>query len=361
MNKINHYKQLDGLRAIAVILVLISHWINIPSLQKVHLGIMGVNLFFVLSGFLISEKLLIEKAQIAENIKSIKSVLSNFYMRRFLRIFPIYYLTIFILFAINWSPSRKYIVYLLTYTTNFISSFSIDVEPLVTFVHTWSLSVEEQYYIIIPILILTIRNTKKLSVIFILTGILSRILFYVFLHEPIFEKAIVFFTTSCFDAFGLGLLLAYLKNSNSNLLQEKLKNNTSVFIVLLLVYSIMLIVLFYNSISFIMVFDRFVFSLISTFMIGLACFDLNPMFIRKFLSNKIMTYIGKISYGVYLYHYFLSKFLGLFFEKIHVENIFTDMNVFFKFIIYFIITILIASASWYLIESPLNKLKKKFA
>ncbi len=74
-----------------------------------------------------------------------------------------------------------------------------------------------------------------------------------------------------------------------------------------------------------------------------------------------MTYIGKISYGIYLYHFFLSKFFGLFFEKIHVENIFTDMNVFFKFIIYFILTILIASISWYFIESPLNKLKKKFA
>lgn len=361
MNKTFHYTQLDGLRAIAVILVLVSHWINIPSLQKVHLGIMGVNLFFVLSGFLISEKLLIEKKQIAENIKSIKSVLSNFYMRRFLRIFPIYYLTIFVLFAINWSPTRKYIVYLLTYTTNFISSFSIDVEPLVTFVHTWSLSVEEQYYIIIPILILTIKHTKKLAFIFILTGVISRVLFYIFLHEPIFEKAIVFFTTSCFDAFGLGLLLAYLKNSDAKLLQNNLKKFTSAFIILLLLYSIMLIVLFYNSTSFIMVMDRFVFSLIATFMIGFACFDLYPMFIQNFLSNKIMTYIGKISYGIYLYHYFLSKFFGLFFDKFHVKNIFTDMNVFLRFIIYFIITILIASASWYLIESPLNKLKKKFA
>ena len=361
MKKLNHYQQLDGLRAIAVLLVLMSHWINLPWLQKIHIGIMGVNLFFALSGFLISEKLLIEKNEIQEDKKTLKGTLFNFYTRRFLRIFPIYYLTVFFFFIINWTPTRTYIVYLLTYTTNFITSFSSSIEPLVTFSHTWSLSVEEQYYIVIPILILTVRNIKWLAISFIFTAILSRIVFYFFLDPPMFDNAINFFTTSCFDSFGLGLLLAYYKYSESDLLKSRLQRSTPIFWLIMIVYLIIVVILFFNRTSFVMVFDRFVFSLISIILIGLSCFELNSKFITLLLSHKWMKYIGKISYGIYLYHFFLQKIIAQCLAAIHVKNVFLDMNVFLKFIIYFILTICVASISWYLIELPLNNLKKRFA
>ncbi|MCD8538994.1 MAG: acyltransferase, partial [Leadbetterella sp.] len=87
-----YIKSLDAIRAFAVILVIISHWVPYASVQKLSLGEVGVNIFFVLSGFLISRNLLAERKQNGESTKAKFKDLKNFVIRRALRIFPIYYL-----------------------------------------------------------------------------------------------------------------------------------------------------------------------------------------------------------------------------------------------------------------------------
>ena len=139
----DHILEIDGLRAIAVLLVL---WIHLPngifgeSLQALRqtlvAGNFGVDLFFVLSGFLITRILLVERE---------KGVPVRYFMtRRFLRIFPIYYLTIFALWPLM---SRFQVASALTYTTNFAHLFTPYRSPME---HAWSLSVEEHFYLLWP-------------------------------------------------------------------------------------------------------------------------------------------------------------------------------------------------------------------
>ena len=90
-----YVKQLDSIRAIAVLLVIVFHWSPKPVLAgaQYNYGHIGVEIFFVLSGFLIT-RILLENRNEAERLYQKKKVLKSFYVRRFLRIFPIYYLTV---------------------------------------------------------------------------------------------------------------------------------------------------------------------------------------------------------------------------------------------------------------------------
>jgi len=88
--KLDFLVNLEGLRAFAVISVMISHWLNASYLFRIPFGHAGVQVFFVLSGFLISRILLNERAKNKELNKSLKT----FYIRRTLRIFPLYYLVL---------------------------------------------------------------------------------------------------------------------------------------------------------------------------------------------------------------------------------------------------------------------------
>src|ERR1044072_9103532 len=99
-----YIKQLDSVRAIAVFLVVVWHWFPRNSfIEKLHAGSLGVDIFFVLSGFLITQILLKYRSNSGGSIKAKTIVLKNFYARRVLRIFPIYYLTIFLTVLLsNW-------------------------------------------------------------------------------------------------------------------------------------------------------------------------------------------------------------------------------------------------------------------
>ncbi len=148
-----HFKQLDGLRFVAVFLVLIIHFATIIGMHF-SAGYYGVELFFVISGFLITTILLKTEEPFGIAYK-------KFIGRRTLRIFPIYYLTIFILFIIGNKYVHEYLIYCLTYTYNYIY-FKV---PVNSISHFWSLGVEEQFYLFWPFLILSLRNNLKLLTI----------------------------------------------------------------------------------------------------------------------------------------------------------------------------------------------------
>src|SRR5687768_2398909 len=137
-----YIKQLDSLRAIAVLLVIITHWFPETNKLNIYTAVFnGVDIFFVLSGFLIS-KILFENRGLSElNRTGRKNIVTNFYIRRFLRIFPIYYLTLFILYIIGPATGtsiRESFVYYITYTSN-LYFFSVKHwDGMLS--HLWSLS-----------------------------------------------------------------------------------------------------------------------------------------------------------------------------------------------------------------------------
>src|SRR5215831_9701446 len=154
-------RSLDGLRAISIGLVMVSHLVGtrgFPIPDRVgrvfELGELGVRVFFVISGFLITSILLRE-------LKSSQTInLPKFYFRRTLRIFPPYYLFLFALTLagalglIALNPGD--LIHALTYTSNYHSDRSWLVG------HTWSLAVEEQFYILWPAVLLLLGKRKGL-------------------------------------------------------------------------------------------------------------------------------------------------------------------------------------------------------
>jgi peptidoglycan/LPS O-acetylase OafA/YrhL len=145
-----YIKGLDTLRAFAVIFVLIWHFIPRHEIKTflgiieqffLPTGVFGVTLFFVLSGYLITSILLIARDENNDNMMVIK----NFIIRRVLRIFPIYYLSLVVLWFIQYSFSEGELPYLFTYTSNLFMFKNLTWS---NFGHSWSLAVEEQFYLI---------------------------------------------------------------------------------------------------------------------------------------------------------------------------------------------------------------------
>jgi peptidoglycan/LPS O-acetylase OafA/YrhL len=362
-----YFTQLDGLRCFAVLAVLICHWVTYRFIVVIPFGSMGVNLFFVLSGFLITRILLIEKDKI-EN-KSIIEPLKKFYIRRTLRIFPIYYLTIIFLFLINFPAARQNIIWLISYTFNL--KFSIpsvwESGQLNYLVHLWSLSVEEQFYLFFPFLIFIITKSKiKISIIsLIILGLLTRIVIYLIkirynIATPL--NAIYVFTPSCFDSFGIGALLAYYLLYEPIALNKLIRNNLlfaiSIFLfVITIIYSRLKIENYGECRT---ILERFLFSVCCFWIVGKAVTFGYQGIAKRLLENSLVIYIGKISYGIYVFHYFADPLLQRtgFLYNTFLKEINNDMLA--KAFLFFILTLIISSISWKFIECPINKLKNKY-
>ena len=195
-----YYQQLNSVRTIAVFMVIVFHWVPNSHSFILPLGSWGVEMFFVLSGFLIT-KILLESRRDAEiNFVSKGVVIRNFILRRSLRIFPIYYLSLFaILFfdRANVSGLKDNLLYFFGYASNFLyfntQNFNY---PMA---HFWSLAVEEQFYLIWPwfILFLPWRFVKLYLFISILFGIATRVV----LSKLFFtnEVTVEVLTPTCFD------------------------------------------------------------------------------------------------------------------------------------------------------------------
>jgi peptidoglycan/LPS O-acetylase OafA/YrhL len=144
--RIGRVKELDSMRGLAAIAIVVYH------LWLINIGLLGaaVDLFFVLSGYLITTIILANPAG--------ERFLLAFYARRALRIWPIYYLSLFVLVAVNpWTPepgSLEGLPYFLTFTQNLPFYWSETAPPFITaFRHTWSLAIEEQFYLVWPALL----------------------------------------------------------------------------------------------------------------------------------------------------------------------------------------------------------------
>lgn len=140
--------QLDGLRAIAILFVMVFHLGVFP------LGWVGVPLFFVLSGYLITTIL------VADRSKSLRDFLARFYWRRTVRIFPLYYLYVLIIAvaAILFGYSLNGYGWFLAYLGNYQIALSQDVPAGGLVAHLWSLAVEEQFYLIWPFVVFFSRR-----------------------------------------------------------------------------------------------------------------------------------------------------------------------------------------------------------
>lgn len=354
----NYRIQIDGLRFVAVVSVLIAHWISWEAYNPIlkhapwhH----GVTLFFVISGFLITNILLQQKQDIEERKTSIGKALKIFYIRRFFRIFPIYYLLIFYLFYINYPKARELMPWLVTYTTNIYQS--ITNEYVDRFNHMWSLAVEEQFYIFWPFLIFLIprKHLLKFFLAVMILSFASRWTCYILMPDKWMMAA--YFTPNLLLPLVLGALLAYIKNERVVFFYNFFKPLYAYFA--LAIYAVLYYILGYKNANetYNIVFDEYLFAIAAAIIVAVASIDGFWGIPNFVLTNKFSIYIGRISYGVYLVHLFIPAY---FFDVFtHSVDLYTS-NKKTAWFFYFLLCFSAASLSWHFIEKPINLLKNKF-
>lgn len=351
--------QLDGLRTFAVAAVLLQHFVgfeNLPGvLGRMPWGNMGVKLFFVLSGFLITRILLRSRDAVDASQISGWFAARQFYIRRFLRIFPLYYFVIAVCVAINLQPVREILWWLVTYTVNIYAA--IQGKWMDYFAHLWSLAVEEQFYLVWPWFML-FAPRKRL--VFIMLGMVAmglgwRWYAYRFGYNYL---AISHFTLACLDTLGLGSLLAWLHHSviPKATIQKYL---TRLVLPFALLGGAVVFVLADNRIFWtpsIVFFETFT-GLIFCWLVSGATLGFRGVG-GALLESRPMVYCGKISYGIYVYQPFAGSLLKLFCDRIGFP---LQQPGWLNLFLVSATSVLMASVSWYLLEQPINNLKRYFS
>jgi peptidoglycan/LPS O-acetylase OafA/YrhL len=284
----------------------------------------------------------------------------NFLVRRTLRIFPAYYFYLFILLALPTgghdvrTHAGTYFFYLSNYRT-----FASQTWDVLTS-HLWTLAVEEQFYIawIWVILLIPDRFLPRVFYLIIAGSVAFRVLFY--LSHPGSRTEVVplvILTPSCMDSFALGGLLAYqqyYRKTNARLL-------TGIFLAWLPVWIVLLVT---RQRLVLLGVDRVFVSIGTMALINGATRGRGyTNRFGAFLQHRWVTYLGKISYGIYLYHLLLPYV----FWKLYNAHIAYGpltiilVNPVVSFLLYFGLTVAFATGSWYLMEQPLSRLKRYFS
>jgi len=352
-----YYPALDGLRGLAILLIVFYH--NFGFINYFFFGWLGVDLFFVLSGFLITDILL--------KTKNDQNYLRNFYARRVLRIFPLYYLTlllfIIILPAFNNNLNLNYYqdnqLWFWSYLQNWLFIFHPPPPATEALSHLWSLAVEEQFYLIWPLVILIFKKPKTLFylLIVVLVGV---ILLRFFLWTYKIENIAYFnlYTFSRIDGLCIGSMLALLRIINPRII-----NRYFSFIVLALALLNFIFFLFnrQNQFSFpyLAIAGYTTFAVIFALLVNEGVESENS-FINKVFSISLLKFFGKISYGLYIFHWPLYLVIRSFFEESWKRNIqFIDASVLIS-LMASLLGIFIAWLSYRFFESPILSLKKNF-
>ncbi|PTX14231.1 peptidoglycan/LPS O-acetylase OafA/YrhL [Pontibacter mucosus] len=354
----DHIKQLDSIRAMAVLLVIITHWFPEGHWLNSYTSVFnGVDIFFVLSGFLITTILLLHRNE-AERIGTSKlTVFRNFFTRRALRIFPIYYLTLAVLYLLGpltESGIRDNYLYFFTYTSNLYFFEQQQWDGMLS--HLWSLAVEEQFYLVWPWVMLYLNKPYLLPfiVISILIGITSQL----FLLNQDFGDILTF---ACFDAFGLGALLAWVRVYQPSLLPKLFKYSLALA---LLCFALQISRVMGQS-SYLVLPSRTLTAVCTLSVIaGIILYkDRQLPVLSKVLGNSSLLFIGKISYGFYLYHlmipYFSYELLGR--VNAYFWPLGSELFIFYLVRLEnFCLLILLSALSWRLLEHPILRFKTYF-
>jgi peptidoglycan/LPS O-acetylase OafA/YrhL len=318
---LTHLPQLDGLRAVAVMFVMAFHFI--PGVDRfAPLGSIGVRLFFVLSGFLITRLLLDARG------RPLGPALRAFYIRRGLRIFPVFYLVLALAALLGIRPVRETWGWHVGYLTNAYLYLRGDWHGSIS--HLWSLAVEEQFYLVWPWLVL-LTPAPRLAAAIVAMIVLA----------PLSRMAIggpmqSVLPTSCLDSLGAGALLA-LPAARAAVMRAGAALGAP-----LLVAALALRLTGRSGVGLDVALD-FGVSLTSAWVIGLAAQGLGGAS-GEFLSARPVIYLGTISYGVYLYHGFVPYAVGRLWPGM------VDAAWPVRAVVLVTVTVAVASASWHLFE-----------
>ncbi|WP_295388717.1 acyltransferase [uncultured Thiodictyon sp.] len=353
------YVHFDGLRAIAVAMVMYEHWIFVARdhdtcnkwydyLFRISLGYFGVTIFFVLSGFLITG-ILIKGQGLEGRAKS--RFLRAFYLRRSLRIFPVYFLLILVAAWLVKGSCREDFLWLALYGTNilvFLKQSWIGPPS-----HLWTLAVEEQFYLVLPILVLFFaRNLRQFLVGVLIFSFIYRLGFTLFLPDVKFPEILPIVSM---QALVIGGLLA-LPGGDKDVLYRIAQP------LALLLPLFFLLAMFRPSGA---IFNHPIIGIVG----GYSVVGFSVVLVAKamkgyrgplgaFFDLRAIRYLGLISYGLYLYHNFAAWGWGLISRNTGFP--YDTLDFAWQVPLNAMLTVSIAILSWEIVERPLNGLKRFF-
>jgi len=359
--------ELEGLRGVAILLVTLHHfWPDSGVLYATlaplaHLGWIGVDLFFVISGLLIGGILLDTRAS--------PDYFRNFYARRILRIFPLYYAfvcALFIVVPIGQSMIHKvgYLqsefiresgnpLWYLLFAGNIRESIT-GVEPAYFLAPLWSISIEEQFYLMSPLLIrhLSPQTLKRVLIGLILFSPVFRLVMLELVPDN--ERIQYLATLSRFDNLSVGVLLALMLRTDA------LPNRRTTGIALVTIGLALAVAFATGGLDRNGWFCRvFGYSLLAGFFVVLVFWAIQNRGERvtAALRARWLVYLGGLCYGLYLLQrpaeVLLLKalaFAGIALEQYPTLSLFGKIG----------FSVLVAHASWHLFEKPINALKDRF-
>jgi peptidoglycan/LPS O-acetylase OafA/YrhL len=349
-----YLRQLDAVRTIAVAMVIATHWEPKATTFWFNGGF-GVKLFFVTSGFLITGILLDARNKAEQSGFQRTGVLKSFYARRFLRIFPLFYATLALTFCLGVPAVREFLWWLVAYLGNVVLALRggwVD-----GIAHFWSLAVEEQFYLVWPILMLFTPRRLLLPLI------ASAIVFAQLFRLILFLEGINRITTSVLpfaslDTLGLGAMLAFLWQGREGEAGEKaLKVLCGVSIAGCIGFFALHIANWLGGVPAYCTWIMTVTDALTAFSaVWLTARGLRGP-VGWVLNWAPLVYLGRVSYGLYILHPFMPGIVVRVFGFLRLPNV-TPLGPTFVFALNLTALIAVCSLSWHFFEKKINDLKR---
>jgi peptidoglycan/LPS O-acetylase OafA/YrhL len=351
----SYFPHLDGLRALAVLGVLFEHF-GLPLPDLIRCGPLSVRFFFVLSGYFITLSLWKVQDEIRENRSGMFWPITRFYLSRLLRIGPPFYLALLVGAIFGIEEVRTNFFWLAAFQANNYIAYVGHWPEAIS--HFWSLAVQEQFYMVWPVVVLTLPRRWFLPTMgaFIVFGLAFR-LYCVATDTSVFVRWVTLF--GCFDSFAVGALVAYLRQSRL-LDQVRFLSRTVLFAMPLVAFACFflgraLMTLPENNIF--IALTESVDAVFLAWALSAALIGFKRPYARL-LEWKPLIYLGQISYGIYVYHVFVIIMVS---PLLVPYGLTTDHLAYARIGVLLVVTIAISSFSWHYIEQPFLGWKKALA
>ena len=335
---------LDGIRGVSILIVAISH----GGFGKIIPGGFGLTIFFFISGYLITSLLLKEKITIG----SVN--LSNFYMRRLWRLLPALVVYIAVIVVVFFMFSEKInineIISAVFYYSNYYKLL-VHYTPMggvySPYDVLWSLAVEEHFYLFFAPLIALIKNKKTMMsavLIMLVAPVIVRVLVTQFTSAEFSDEYTYRATESRIDSIAYGCLLALVGYKSFFKLDSRW--------VFLVGCTGILISLLFRDEYFRQVFRYSLQGLCLYLIFGEIIYSEKIKVIRNILSGKLIVFIGKLSYSIYLYHWLALILMMIWFDGRALTPVWQ--------LSYWGFSLVLSMASYFMVERPTLKLRVKY-
>jgi peptidoglycan/LPS O-acetylase OafA/YrhL len=352
--------QLDALRCFAVLGVIVSHnWRpRLPGiLVELDFGDLGVRLFFVLSGFLITG-ILLRAAHAARSGRERGGAMRSFYIRRFLRIFPLYYLVLVVTLVLAVAPVRELWPWLFTYTLNV--HIWHDLSQVENVGHFWTLAVEEQFYVLWPFVVLFAARRHLAPLLVGLCALAVAYRLYASFRWPqdvAGDLDSMTLILGVIDSLALGALLALALDRDPLGARVRPVLTRVALPVGAVVFVVTLVLRYIHPASHVSVaFADTGTALVFCWLVGCASLGFRGR-AGRLLELAPLTYLGRISYGMYVLHNLIPVALAALAVRVGIG--YHDWGA-PNFVVSGLLTIALAALSWHFFEAPINRLKRRF-